>query len=200
MLVWRLRERRRADKEQIETLDRRAHARRPPALRPRCVRRFRSYQGSTHGEHPRRQTSWAIFLSGLSIGVMMWLPRAKRRAAVALGSRALQANRMKTAPFNCPRSGDGCDPHVWAAWCEDCEKDLPVLEGVASRLKQSGVEVVGVSIDSTRERPAHWSKDGPGTCCCSASPVAGSPISTSGWCPLVRLALCASRKARSNAA
>ena len=43
---------------------------------------------------------------------------------------------------------------VWAAWCEGCEKDLPVLDGVASRLKQSGVEVVAVSIDSTRERLA----------------------------------------------
>lgn len=41
---------------------------------------------------------------------------------------------------------------VWAAWCEGCEKDLPVLDGMASRLKPSGVEVIAVSIDSTRER------------------------------------------------
>ena len=43
---------------------------------------------------------------------------------------------------------------VWAAWCEGCEKDLPVLDGMASRLKSSGVEVLAVSIDSTRERLA----------------------------------------------
>ena len=66
---------------------------------------------------------------------------------MALSSRVDRRTAWKAAPFNSPRSGDVVILDVWAAWRECCEKDLPVLDGVASRLKQSGVEGVVVSID-----------------------------------------------------
>lgn len=36
---------------------------------------------------------------------------------------------------------------IWAAWCDGCEKELPVLDALASRLEPVGAAVVSVSID-----------------------------------------------------
>ena len=36
---------------------------------------------------------------------------------------------------------------IWAAWCEGCEKELPVLDALASRIHSLGAAVVSVSID-----------------------------------------------------
>lgn len=41
---------------------------------------------------------------------------------------------------------------LWAAWCDGCERDLPLLDAVASRLEGSGVTVLAVSLDSERTR------------------------------------------------
>jgi len=40
---------------------------------------------------------------------------------------------------------------VWASWCGPCKKELPALDGIASRLKSRGVEILAVSIDQERE-------------------------------------------------
>lgn len=42
--------------------------------------------------------------------------------------------------------------NVWAAWCEGCEKDLPLLDEMALRLGKLGVKVLAVSLDSDRVR------------------------------------------------
>jgi len=39
---------------------------------------------------------------------------------------------------------------VWASWCEPCKKELPMLDDMAARLKDRGVEIVAVSIDEER--------------------------------------------------
>lgn len=39
---------------------------------------------------------------------------------------------------------------VWASWCVPCLKELPMLDGIARRLRGKGVEVVAVSIDQER--------------------------------------------------
>lgn len=44
--------------------------------------------------------------------------------------------------------------HLWAVWCEGCDKDLPVLDDLAARLKPSGVELLAVSLDTEKERLA----------------------------------------------
>lgn len=40
--------------------------------------------------------------------------------------------------------------HLWAVWCEGCDKDLPVLDELAARLKPSGVELLAVSLDTEK--------------------------------------------------
>jgi cytochrome c biogenesis protein CcmG/thiol:disulfide interchange protein DsbE len=39
----------------------------------------------------------------------------------------------------------------WASWCAPCQEELPLLDDMAVRLKDKGIEVVGLSID---ENPA----------------------------------------------
>lgn len=41
---------------------------------------------------------------------------------------------------------------VWAAWCTGCEKDLPILDGIAERLAPLGVTVLAVSLDTETTR------------------------------------------------
>ena len=41
---------------------------------------------------------------------------------------------------------------IWAAWCDGCEKELPVLDALASRLHPLGAAVVSVSIDEQPEK------------------------------------------------
>lgn len=40
---------------------------------------------------------------------------------------------------------------VWATWCEPCKEELPMLDGIASRLRGRGVEVLAVSVDQEVE-------------------------------------------------
>ena len=39
---------------------------------------------------------------------------------------------------------------VWASWCVPCQKELPMLDAIARRLRSKGVEVLAVSIDQER--------------------------------------------------
>lgn len=41
---------------------------------------------------------------------------------------------------------------IWAAWCDGCEKELPVLDALASRLQPSGAAVVSVSVDEQPDK------------------------------------------------
>lgn len=97
VLVWRLlREKRGADQEQIEALDHRAHKLVGVSLF--ALAAFVAFEATKAPltREPPSPTLVGIFLTGLSIGIMMWLARAKSRAAVALGSRALQADAFQT--------------------------------------------------------------------------------------------------------
>jgi thiol-disulfide isomerase/thioredoxin len=38
----------------------------------------------------------------------------------------------------------------WASWCAPCQEELPLLDDMAVRLKDKGIEVVGLSIDENQ--------------------------------------------------
>lgn len=39
---------------------------------------------------------------------------------------------------------------IWASWCGPCKEEMPLLDDMAARLKDKGVEVVAVSIDEEK--------------------------------------------------
>lgn len=101
VLIWRLiAELRGADAEAIERLDRTAHR-----LVGASLFALAAYVAAdaawTLWMRERPQPSLVgIALTSIALGAMWWLARAKRRAAVALGSRALEADAFQaTACF-----------------------------------------------------------------------------------------------------
>ena len=97
VLVWRLRsETAGHDHEAVERLDRRAHRLVGASLF--LLATYIVVDASValwRHEAPSRSLV-GIVLTIVSIGVMLWLARAKRRAAAALGSRALAADAFQT--------------------------------------------------------------------------------------------------------
>lgn len=97
ILIWRLRAEQRAYSESvIELLDRRAH--RLVGLSLFLLAAYVALDaGSALWAHERPEASWVgIAVTTLSIWTTWWLARAKRRAASALGSRALAADSFQT--------------------------------------------------------------------------------------------------------
>jgi divalent metal cation (Fe/Co/Zn/Cd) transporter len=97
VLIWRLlAERRALDHEAIERLERRAE--RLVAWSLFLLAAYITVDALlTLWNQERPEASPAgIAITSLSIGVMWWLARAKRRTAVALGSRSLEADAAQT--------------------------------------------------------------------------------------------------------
>jgi divalent metal cation (Fe/Co/Zn/Cd) transporter len=98
ILIWRLRaERTAADHAAVERLDRRAHQLVGAslfALAAWVV--FDASHSLWTGERPEPSLVGIVLLI-VSIAAMGWLARAKRRAAAALGSRALEADSFQTS-------------------------------------------------------------------------------------------------------
>lgn len=97
VLIWRLRaEARSADHAAVERLDRRAH--RLVGISLFLLAAYIAFDaGMALWQRERPSASMVgIIVTTLSIGVMIWLARAKRRLAVALGSRAMRADAFQT--------------------------------------------------------------------------------------------------------
>jgi divalent metal cation (Fe/Co/Zn/Cd) transporter len=97
VLIWRLRaERRGLDEEEIERLDHRAH--KLVALSLFVLAAYVLLDAAkTLWLRERPHVSFVgIALTAVSLVVMVWLARAKRRAARALGSRAMEADAFQT--------------------------------------------------------------------------------------------------------
>jgi divalent metal cation (Fe/Co/Zn/Cd) transporter len=97
VLIWRLvAERRAEDREAVEKLDR--QARRLVGASLFALAAWVAFD-ATHslwtGERPE-PTVVGIVVTAVSLGVMWWLARAKRQAARALGSHALEADAFQT--------------------------------------------------------------------------------------------------------
>lgn len=97
ILVWRLRaERHTSNPEALERIDQRAH--KLVGLSLFVLAAYVAFDAikalATH-EHPHPTTT-GIVITSLSLAVMWWLARAKRRTARGLGSRALEADSFQT--------------------------------------------------------------------------------------------------------
>ncbi len=97
VLIWRLAaERRGMDHEAVERIDERAHKLVGASLFLLAVYiAVDAILALWHRDQPE-PTMVGIGLTALSLVAMVWLARAKRRAAAALGSRALQADAFQT--------------------------------------------------------------------------------------------------------
>ena len=97
IIIWRLlAEQRGADHERTENLERRAQ--RLIAASLVGLAAYIVYDAVTTllgGERPGASPP-GVALAALSLGVMWWLARAKRRTAIALGSRAMEADAFQT--------------------------------------------------------------------------------------------------------
>lgn len=98
ILVWRLRrESHPVTPDELDRLDRRA--RRLVGVSLYVLAAFillDAVRALWSRERPE-SSPVGIAITALSIGVMMWLSRAKRRVAVALGSRALESDAFQTS-------------------------------------------------------------------------------------------------------
>lgn len=97
ILIWRLRsEQKASDHCAVERLDRQAH--KFVALSLFALAAWVVFDASTAliAQERPAPSIVGIAATSISIAVMMWLARAKRRAAVALGSRALEADSFQT--------------------------------------------------------------------------------------------------------
>jgi divalent metal cation (Fe/Co/Zn/Cd) transporter len=97
ILIWRLRaESRAGDARAIERLDRTAHRLVGASLL--ALAAYVAVEAAlTLWTGDRPAVSWiGVAVTAISLGVMWWLARAKRRAAAALGSRALEADSFQT--------------------------------------------------------------------------------------------------------
>jgi divalent metal cation (Fe/Co/Zn/Cd) transporter len=97
ILIWRLRAERRArDHEAIERLDHRARRLVGVSLFLLAAYvAFDAVKSLLMRERPA-PTTVGIVVTSISLVVMWWLARAKRRTAAALGSRALEADSFQT--------------------------------------------------------------------------------------------------------
>ncbi|MFP2956491.1 cation diffusion facilitator family transporter [Myxococcus sp. 1LA] len=98
VMLWRLSAERRARSipGELEQLDRRAH--RLIGLSLFALAAFVAWEASTsllNSERPKTSLV-GLILATVSLAVMMWLARAKKRTAVALGSRAMEADAFQT--------------------------------------------------------------------------------------------------------
>lgn len=98
VLVWRLRaERRGLDPAQVERLDARAHKLVGASLLLLAAYVAVEAGLALWGREEPRPSLVGIALTVVSLAVMQWLARAKRRAARDLGSRALAADAFQTS-------------------------------------------------------------------------------------------------------
>jgi thiol-disulfide isomerase/thioredoxin len=102
----------------------------------------------------RRALIAAIVLAAGAAGVWSALSRQPtlEAAPATIGANRLDALRLADAsgtemPFSAWR-GKLLVVNFWATWCPPCREEMPGFSRIAGRLRDRGVQFVGISIDS----------------------------------------------------
>lgn len=86
---------------------------------------------ATHGEHAKKAGGGQIRVGESLPGIVVHTLKGR---AIDLGSMEGKVVMLD----------------IWASWCGPCKEELPLLDDMAARLKDKGVEIVAVSIDEQR--------------------------------------------------
>ncbi len=83
---------------------------------------------------------------------------------VLLGLTPAQASDIRQSPALIIKTFDGkifnleknrgkiVIVNFWASWCVDCKKEMLILEEIYGEYKSRGLEIIGISIDSEKDR------------------------------------------------
>ncbi len=86
---------------------------------------------AAHAEHVKKTAGGQVRVGELLPGIVVHTLRGR---AIDLGSMEGKVVMLD----------------IWASWCGPCKEELPLLDDMAARLKEKGVEIVAVSIDEQR--------------------------------------------------
>ncbi|AOF81492.1 ahpC/TSA family protein [Methyloversatilis sp. RAC08] len=102
----------------------------------------------------RRTLIAAVVLAAGAAGVWSALSRQPKldAAATTIGANRLEVLQLADAsgtemPFSAWR-GKLLVVNFWATWCPPCREEMPGFSRIAGRLRDRGVQFVGISIDS----------------------------------------------------
>ncbi|MDP3288078.1 MAG: TlpA disulfide reductase family protein, partial [Methyloversatilis sp.] len=102
----------------------------------------------------RRTVIAAVVLTAGAAGVWSALSRQPKldAAPTTVAADRLDALRLADAsgtemPFSAWR-GKLLVVNFWATWCPPCREEMPGFSRIAGRLRDRGVQFVGISIDS----------------------------------------------------
>jgi thiol-disulfide isomerase/thioredoxin len=102
----------------------------------------------------RRALIAAFVLAAGAAGVWSALSRQPKldAASTTIGASRLEALQLADAsgtemPFSAWR-GKILVVNFWATWCPPCREEMPGFSRIAGRLRERGVQFVGISIDS----------------------------------------------------
>ena len=99
------------------------------------------------GTRARRCAALALAIALISCGTDRALPGSVGTPAPAYGARTLSGDPVELASLR----GDVVLLNVWATWCHPCREEIPALQRLHERMADSGLRLVGVSVDAGGE-------------------------------------------------
>jgi len=73
---------------------------------------------------------------------------------------AFTGRTVKGEPFDLAKlKGRPVVIHYWATWCEACKQDMKLLRQLQAKYQSSGLQIVGVNVDGTRNQATQFLQD-----------------------------------------